>query len=87
MGRTLRKSIKNSQNAPFLTYLIRKWKQNVDEIKESTPKLEYNLDKRWADSDEDELPELPAEWLLPPPPENAWVTPHARVSSSIRKTK
>ena len=34
MGRTLRRNIKNQQAAPFLTYILRKWKKEVDDLKQ-----------------------------------------------------
>ena len=72
MGRTLRRNNKKTQSVPFLTYLIRKWKHAVDEIKETRSAIivpepidipKYDSTKNWADEDEDELPELP-HWLI-----------------------
>ena len=86
MGRTLRRNIKKTQSAPFLTYLIRKWKHAVDEIKETRSAIvvpepidipKYDSATKWADEDEDELPELPP-WLLSSTPstpvKNVWNT-------------
>ena len=82
MGRTLRRNIKNQQAAPFLTYILRKWKKEVDDLKQERsyqppppPPITIplvNIEKNWADwddTDDDELPELPP-WLAsttPPP--------------------
>lgn len=86
MGRTLRRNIKKTQSAPFLTYLIRKWKHAVDEIKETRSAIvvsehidipKYDSATKWADEDGDELPELPP-WLLSSTPstpvKNVWNT-------------
>lgn len=67
MGRTLRKNLKKTQLAPFIIYLLRKWKRNVDTLKKipetptvSTP-ISIATPKSWADwdDDDDELPMSP----------------------------
>lgn len=65
MGRTLRKRIRDSRAAPFLTYIIRKWHFEV--IKMKNQRLELPVVSpltQWADDDDDDsLPPLPDEWL------------------------
>jgi len=87
MGRTLRKNIKKYQAAPFLTYLIRKWKKTVEDSKTPPPSTISEI-KSWADWDEDDggLPELP-EWMSMD--ENPWkkTTPSIQKTTAIRFVK
>ena len=64
MGRTLRKRIRDSHAAPFLTYIIRKWHIEVIKIKNQRLALPVVSPlTQWADDDDDSLPPLPPEWL------------------------
>ena len=57
MGRTFRKKLKKELAAPFLVYLIRKWKFNTRK------KTQNNESNKWEDELEDErLPKLPESW-------------------------
>jgi len=89
MGRTLRKNIKKYQAAPYLIYLIRRWKKAVEDSKaqqQSLPPTTPEM-KNWADWDEDDtgLPDLP-EWLSTN--ENPWkispTTPDIQKTTSIK---
>ena len=64
MGRTLRRNLKNSQAAPYMIYMIRKWRAEVINSKVTVP-VKKEMPKSWADwdddDDDDELPFL-CEW-------------------------
>ena len=55
MGRTFRKNLKKELMAPFLVYLIRKWKFN------SKNNNQEETDS-WADWKDTDLPRLPESW-------------------------
>lgn len=57
MGRTLRKKLKRDLAAPFLVYLIRKWRFNTR--KETQNKNESSW---WDDLEDERLPKLPESW-------------------------
>ena len=90
MGRTLRKNLKKCQLAPFMVYLIRRWKNNTEmskfnsEIKKSTTSESISNKKSWADwdNDDNELPDLDS--FIFSPPKNHWkICVDLPVSSSL----